>query len=217
MSKTVLNKILDGKVVAIVRGIASDKIADLAAALAAGGITCIEVTFDQSSPEKANATLDAIRNIKKALGDKVCVGAGTVMSVEQVRQAAEAGAEYMISPNIDPEVIRETKRLDKVSIPGAMTPTEVAYAYNCGADIVKMFPAGILGPGYIKAVKAPLKHIPVTAVGGVNAGNCAEFIKAGAVGVGVGGNLVSPVLVNEGRFAQITAMAQEYTDALKEV
>lgn len=217
MSQEVMNKILDGKIVAIVRGIDSGKIADLARALAAGGITCIEVTFDQSAPEKAQNTLDAIANIKKALGDQVCVGAGTVMTAEQVRLAAEAGAEYMISPNTDPEVIAETKRLDKVSIPGAMTPTEVAYAYKCGADIVKMFPAGILGPGYIKAVKAPLKHIPVTAVGGVNAQNCAEFFKAGASGVGVGGNLVSPELVNAGRFDEITAMAQAYTDALAQV
>ena len=217
MSKEVLQRILDGKIVAIVRGIDSSNIADLAKALADGGITCIEVTFDQSGPEKIQNTLDAISNIKRAMGDRVCVGAGTVMTVEQVRLAAEAGAEYMISPNTDPEVIYESKRLDKVSIPGAMTPTEVAYAYNCGADIVKMFPAGILGAGYIKAVKAPLKHIPVTAVGGVNAKNCAEFFKAGASGVGVGGNLVSPELVNSGRFEEITAMAQEYTDALKEV
>ena len=217
MSKEVLQKIIDGKIVAIVRGIDSGKIADLARALAEGGITCIEVTFDQSAPENTRNTLEGIANIKAALGDRVCVGAGTVMTAEQVRQAAQAGAEYMISPNIDPEVIAETKKLDKVSIPGAMTPTEVAYAYQCGADIVKMFPAGILGSDYIKAVKAPLKHIPVTAVGGVNAGNCAQFIRAGACGVGVGGNLVSPALVNEGRFAEITALAKEYTDALAEV
>ena len=145
----------------------------------------------------------------------MCVGAGTVMTVEQVRQAAEAGAEYMISPNVDEEVIRETKRLGKVSIPGAMTPTEAAFAYKCGADIVKLFPAGLLGAAYIKAVKAPLKHIPVTAVGNVNVDNCAEFIKAGAVGVGVGGSLVSAKLVDEGRFDEITATAQAYVAALR--
>jgi len=114
MSQTVLNKIIEGKIVAIVRGIPSTKILGLAAALEKGGVNCIEVTFDQSSEEKARDTLAAIRTIKEGLGDKVCVGAGTVMSVEQVRQAAEAGAEYMISPNVDEEVIRETKRLDKV-------------------------------------------------------------------------------------------------------
>ncbi len=217
MSKEVLNKILEGKIVAIVRGIPSDEVVGLADALVKGGISCIEVTFDQSSQEKAQDTLKAISNIRQALGDQVCVGAGTVMTVEQVEAAAAAGAEYMISPNTNAAVIKRTKELDKVSIPGAMTPSEVAEAYELGADIVKMFPAGVLGCAYIKAVKAPLKHIPVTAVGGVNPGNCADFIRAGAVGVGVGGNLVSPQLVKEGRFDEITAIAKSYTDALKNV
>jgi len=217
MSKEVLNKILEGKIVAIVRGIPSDEVVGLAKALVEGGIFCIEVTFDQSSEEKAQDTLKAISNISKALGDRVCVGAGTVMTVKQVEAAAAAGAEYMISPNTNAAVIKRTKELDKVSIPGAMTPSEVAQAYELGADIVKMFPAGVLGCAYIKAVKAPLKHIPVTAVGGVNPGNCADFIRAGAVGVGVGGNLVSPQLVKEGRFEEITAIAKSYTDALKNV
>ena len=217
MSKEVLNRILEGKIVAIVRGIPSDEVVGLAEALVEGGISCIEVTFDQSSAEKAQDTLKAISNIHNALGDRICVGAGTVMTVQQVEAAAAAGAEYMISPNTNAAVIKRTKELDKVSIPGAMTPSEVAEAYELGADIVKMFPAGVLGTAYIKAVKAPLKHIPVTAVGGVNPGNCADFIRAGAVGVGVGGNLVSPQLVSEGRFAEITAIAQSYTDALKNV
>lgn len=214
MSKEVLNRILEGKIIAIVRGIPSDEVVGLAEALVKGGISCIEVTFDQSSEEKAEDTLKAISNIRMALGDKVCVGAGTVMTVEQVEAAAAAGAEYMISPNTNAAVIKRTKELDRVSIPGAMTPSEVAEAYELGADIVKMFPAGILSAAYIKAVKAPLKHIPVTAVGGVNPGNCAEFIRAGAVGVGVGGNLVSPQYVKEGRFEEITAIAKSYTDAL---
>lgn len=215
MSKEVLDKILEGKVIAIVRGIPSEDVVSLAEALVKGGISCIEVTFDQSSEEKTQDTLKAISNIRQALGDRVCVGAGTVMSVRQVDQAVAAGAEYMISPNINPDVILRTKALGKVSIPGAMTPTEVAYAYELGADIVKMFPAGVLGSGYIKAVKAPLKHIPVTAVGGVNPENCADFIRAGAVGVGVGGNLVSPQYVKEGRFDEIAAIAKSYVDALE--
>lgn len=216
MEKEVLNRILEGKIIAIVRGIPSENVVSLAEALVKGGISCIEVTFDQSSEEKAQDTLKAISNIRQALGDRVCVGAGTVMSVEQVDAAVAAGAEYMISPNTNAAVIARTKALGKISIPGAMTPTEVADAYAMGADIVKMFPAGVLGCGYIKAVKAPLKHIPVTAVGGVNPENCADFIRAGAVGVGVGGNLVSPQYVKEGRFQEITAIAKSYVDALKE-
>lgn len=214
MSQAVLEHILKGKIIAIVRGIPSTKIVALAAALENGGITCIEVTFDQSSAEKAADTLASIRAIRGAMENRVCVGAGTVMTVEQVRQAAEAGAEYMISPNTDEAVIRETKRLGKVSIPGAMTPTEAAFAYRCGADIVKLFPAGLLGPAYVKAVKAPLKHIPVSAVGNVTVENCRSFLDAGAVGVGVGGSLVSAELVNAGRFDEITATARAYIRAL---
>ena len=214
MSCSVLERIYKGKVIAIVRGISSDKIVDLVGAMVKGGISCVEVTFDQSSEEAKKDTLVSIAKIKEVFGDKVSVGAGTVMTVEQVKLAVEAGAEYIISPNTDPEVIKETKRLGKVSIPGALSPTEIAYAYACGADIVKVFPASNLGSAYIKAIKAPLKHIPVTAVGGVNPQNCAEFIKAGCVGVGCGGNLVSAKLVNEGRFDEITAVAKEYMTAL---
>lgn len=215
MSQAVLDKIIEGKIVAIVRGIPSTKIVSLAEAMEKGGVNCIEVTFDQSSEEKARDTLASIRAIKEALGDKVCVGAGTVMTVEQVRQAVEAGAEYMISPNVDEAVIRATKRLGKISIPGAMTPTETAFAWQCGADIVKLFPAGLLGPAYVKAVKAPLKHIPVSAVGNITVDNCADFIHAGAVGVGVGGSLVSALLVKEGHFDKITATARAYREKLK--
>ena len=212
MAQSVLERIFEEKIIAIVRGVPSSRIVDLARALAEGGVSCIEVTFDQTAPED---TLASLRAIRSELGDTICLGAGTVMTAEQVEQAAQAGAEYMISPNVDETVIQETKRLGKVSIPGAMTPTEAAFAYKCGADIVKLFPAGLLGAAYIKAVKAPLKHIPVTAVGNVNVDNCAEFIKAGAVGVGVGGSLVSAKLVDEGRFDEITATAQAYVAALR--
>lgn len=212
MAQSVLERIYEEKIIAIVRGIPSGKIAALAQALAEGGVSCIEVTFDQTNPEE---TLTSLRTIKSELGDRICLGAGTVMTVEQVEQAAQAGAEYMISPNVDEAVIRATKALGKVSIPGAMTPTETAFAYQCGADIVKLFPAGLLGPAYIKAVKAPLKHIPVSAVGNITIENCADFIQAGAVGVGVGGNLVSALLVKEDCFSQITATARAYREKLK--
>ena len=212
MAQSVLDRIFEEKIIAIVRGVPSDQIADLARALVEGGVSCIEVTFDQTAPED---TLTSLRATKSELGEAVCLGAGTVMTVEQVELAAQAGAEYMISPNVDETVIRATKALGKVSIPGAMTPTETAFAYQCGADIVKLFPAGLLGPAYIKAVKAPLKHIPVSAVGNITIENCADFIQAGAVGVGVGGNLVSALLVNEGCFSQITATARAYREKLK--
>ena len=210
-----LERIKKEKIIAIVRGVASDKIVDLANALSDGGIKCIEVTFDQSSQKGIEETFRSIKLLAEMDAD-ICVGAGTVMTAEQVNMAYEAGAKYIISPNTDEKVIKETKKLDMVSIPGAFTPSEVVDAYNYGADIVKIFPGGLLGVDYVKALKGPLSHIPLTAVGNINQKNCADYIKAGCVGVGVGGSLVSKVLVNEGRFDEITAIAAEYVKAIQD-
>ena len=207
--------ILKEKLVAIVRGFAPETVVEMAKAYVEGGIRCIEVTFDQTSAEKRLETVATIKAIKAALGDQVCVGAGTVMTVEQVQMAAEAGAEYMISPNVDVDVIKETKRLGKVSIPGAMTPSEIAYAYKMGADIIKLFPANEVGLTYIKAIKAPLKHIPLMATGGVRPVNAAEYLAAGSSALGVGGDLVNKAWVAAGEFDKIAAAAKAFTDSIK--
>ncbi len=211
---TNLEFINEHKIIAIVRGIDSDKISSLAAAMVKGGLRCIEVTFDHSSEEGKLNTLKGIEILTKEFEGEVLAGAGTVLTVEQVDLAAKAGAKYIISPNMNVNVIKRTKELGLISIPGAMTPSEVVEAYEAGADIVKLFPAAMFGTAYLKAVRGPLKHIPMTAVGGISPANIAEFIEAGAVGVGVGGNLVSPKLVNEGRFDEITEIAKSYVDAL---
>lgn len=206
--------IMEHKIVAILRGFTAEEVVEMAKAYVANGIHCIEVTFDQASAEKRLETVKSIRAIKEALGDQVSVGAGTVMTVEQVQMAAEAGAEYMISPNVDEEVIKETKRLGKLSIPGAMTPTEVASAYKMGADIVKLFPANEVGLSYIKAIKAPLRHIPLMATGGVRPSNAADYIKAGSAAIGVGGNLVNKEWVAAGEFDKIGKAAKEFVDSI---
>ena len=203
------------KLVAIVRGISGADIIELAQALVKGGISCIEVTYNQSG--NPDDTLESISLLSSKMGGEMLVGAGTVMSVEQVGKARDAGAGYIISPNVDTAVIAETKRLGLCSMPGALTPTEIATARAAGADMVKLCPVAQLGPAYIKAVRAPLSHIPLIAVGGVSPKNIGEFFKAGVVGAGVGGNLVSKELVREKRFAEITALAREYIDALKSV
>lgn len=215
MSQAILDRILKEKVVAIVRGISSGRITELAEALEKGGIVCMEITFDQSSREGIKNTLASISSLKEKFGDRLCIGAGTVMSAEQVRQAVEAGAEYMISPDVNREVIEETKKQGKISIPGALTPTEIAQAYAYGADVVKVFPAGVLGAAYMKAVKAPLTHIPMFAVGGISADNCGEFLKAGAAGIGAGGNLVSAKLLESGQTDEIVKTAAAYAAAVK--
>ena len=202
--------IVKHKVIAIVRDVDKSKVADLAQALYIGGIRLIEATFNQSSLTRIEATTNSIKVIYKKMGDKMCVGAGTVMTKEQVRAAVDAGAKYIISPNTDIEVIEETKKLGAISIPGAFTPSETVNAYKMGADYVKLFPAGLLGIPYIKALRAPISYIPLMAVGGINADNLQEFLATGISGVGVGSSLVNVKLINEGRWEDIAELAKKF-------
>ena len=201
------------KLVAIVRGLPGTVMLDLARALAAGGIRFMEVTFRQDAPETWPETARAIADVRAALPD-MHAGAGTVLTVEQLELARAAGAEYIISPNADRQIIEATRALGLVSLPGAFTPTEIAAAHEWGADLVKVFPAGVLGPGYIRAVRAPLKHIPLMAVGGVDEKNAADFLAAGAAGLGVGGNLVNAEWIRLGAFDRIAALAAAYVRAV---
>lgn len=194
--------------IAIVRGIPKEHILHVANALYDGGIYLIEVTFDQKSDDYRN-TLSSIQAIHQEMGEKICVGAGTVITREQLLLAKEAGAQYIISPDTNVEIIKETVANQMVSIPGALTPTEAVSAYEAGASFVKIFPAGNLGASYIKSIASPLSHIPFMAVGGVNALNAHEFIEAGACGVGVGGNLVNDIWVKNREYNKITQYAQE--------
>ena len=215
MSNKAFDTILEHKIVAIVRGFEPEAVAEMAKAYCANGIHCVEVTFDQTSRENQLKTVQTIRMVKETLGDKMCVGAGTVMTAEQVRMAADAGAEYMISPNVDEEIILETKRLGKLSIPGAMTPSEIAAGYKMGADIIKLFPANELGLSYIRAIKAPLKHIPLMATGGVRPINAMDYLNAGSAALGVGGDLVNKQWIAAGEFDKIGRAARAFADSVK--
>lgn len=210
MRELVIERIRQGKIIAIVRGMDQEKTVKIAQALYEGGVTMIEVTFNQKYPEKFHETADCIRAIREAMGDKMLVGAGTVTSTELVDMAAEAGALYMISPDTDEAVIQHTRELGLVSIPGAYTATEAKQAYLAGADFVKLFPCIGDAPAYVKALCAPLNHIPFLAVGGVNADNAAEFIKAGAVGVGVGSCLANKKWADAGDYHLITEEAKKF-------
>ena len=213
MRDAIIREILDTKIIAIVRGLPEAQAVPLAGALLAGGISLIEVTFNQAAPESFSATANAIAAIREAYGDQMRVGAGTVMSPAQLRMACDAGAGFIISPGVDEAVIRETRALGLVSLPGCMTPTECAAAHGYGADFIKIFPAGVLGPGYFKALLAPLAHLKFLAVGGVDSANIPDFLRAGALGFGVGGNLVNKEWIAAGRFDLITAAAREYVKA----
>ena len=212
MRETIINSILEHKIISIVRGMDEEKAMKIADALYEGGIRLVEVTFNQKDPSTHKVSAAAIRAIKEKYEGKMLVGAGTVTTVELVELAASAGAAYIISPDTDPEVIRRTKELGLVSLPGAYTATEAKIAHNAGADFVKLVPCIEGAPAYLKALCAPLNHIKFLAVGGVNADNCAEFMKAGAVGVGVGGSLVNKKWVDAGEYWRITEEAKRFIE-----
>jgi len=216
MFSQTLQQILDTKLIAIIRGVYGDTLVSLAKAYKEGGISCLEVTLDQTSEDNREKAYAAIAYISKKMGDTMCVGAGTVMNPDQVKKVVAAGASFIISPNTDQEVISETKRLNRISIPGAFTPSEIVKAYKFGADIVKLFPANMLGPDYIKSIKAPLKHIPILATGGVTPENIGDYLKAGSTAVGVAGELVKKVWIQEGSFSNITKTAIAYLDAIEQ-
>ena len=197
------------RIIAIVRGQKPDVCLHLAEAFAKGGIGLVEVTFDQRAPESWAQTAEAIRAIRERFAGVVRVGAGTVMTEEQLKICADAGGEYMISPNVNAALIRSCVGRGLVAMPGALTPSEAAVAWEAGAQFVKLFPAGALGPAYVKAVRAPLAHIPFLAVGGISPENVADFMKAGCVGAGVGGNLTNKEWIAAGAWDRIAAVAKE--------
>ena len=214
---TPLEYVKERKIVAIVRGLSPEYLIRLGHAFEEGGIGLMEVTYNQSAPETWKDTANGIEAVEKEFGDRLLVGAGTVITLEQVSMTYNAGGHYLVTPTTQPEIIRAGKALGLGLYPGAFTPSEILAAYEAGADAVKVFPASCLGPGYIKAIRAPLSHIPLMAVGGVNEKNAADFMKAGCVGLGVGGNLVNKEWIRDGEWEKITALAKEFKKAVAEV
>ena len=200
------------KIIAIVRGLPVDTVLKVVQALYDGGIRFVEVTFSQNSPTCIEDTCRAIEAIAGRFPE-LYVGAGTVVTMQQLYAAHRAGARYMISPNTNPALIREATRRGLLALPGAMTPSEIVEAYEAGADFVKLFPTDNLGAGYIRAIRAPLSHIPMLAVGGVNDENMEEFYRAGVCGFGIGGNIVNKKLIAAGDFAGMTELARRYVAA----
>lgn len=214
MKQDVINKIYDKKLIAVVRGVYGEDAIRLANALYDGGIEIVEMTYDQKDKDCLIKTPEVIRLLKKEVGDKVLVGTGTVLSVEQAKAVIEAGTDFIVSPDTNVDVIKTTVEAGIPSMPGALTPTEVMTAVRAGADFVKIFPISVMGASYIKALKGPINNVPFVVTGGVNEKNVADFIAAGAIGAGVGGNLVSKKMIEEGKFSEITALAREYVKGL---
>lgn len=215
MREYVIQSILDTKLIAIVRGMKEDVMLPLAKALIDGGMNMIEVTFNQSNPASFESTANAITAIIKEFGKDVVAGAGTVCTMEQLKMANDAGAKYIITPVCNPELIKEVRRLGLVAIPGVLTPTECLEAHDAGADFCKLFPIGNMGPGYLKAISAPLNHLKFLAVGGITEKNAKEYLNAGASGFGIGGHLLNKEWIDAGEFGKITALTRKFVEAVK--
>ena len=208
MKEEVIRAVRDSRIIAIIRGFSPDECLKLAEAYREGGIRLVEVTFNQRDPSDWVNTAKAIRMIGERFPGEVFAGAGTVLTAEQMKIAADAGAGYIITPSLDVEIVRGAVAAGLVAMPGAFTPTEIAQAHAAGASFVKVFPAVALGPSYIKAICAPLAHIPLLAVGGITPENIGGFIQAGCVGAGVGGVLADRSRVAAGDWAGVTEVAR---------
>lgn len=206
--ETLLERALSGRVVAIVRLPDPAPLVDVAEALIAGGIYTLEFTL--TTP----GALEAISACRARFGDAAVIGAGTVIDVPEARRCLAAGAQFLVSPGTDLDVIGVAQDGDALSMPGALTPTEIIAAWRGGADVVKVFPARQFGPQYIRDLRGPLPQIPLMPTGGVDERNAADYLRAGAVGVAVGGNLIDPVAVARGDWAAITARARVLAEAV---
>ena len=203
-----LTRLITSGVVAVIRMEDARQLIAVAEALKAGGVESIE--FTMTTP----GALTVMEQVAGRFGDEVLLGAGTVLDAETARAAILAGAQFVVGPGLNLDVIRMCRRYNTVVIPGAMTPTEIITAWETGADIVKVFPAGVLGPGFLKDILGPLPQVRLLPTGGVNLDNAAAFIKAGAVAIGVGSDLVDKKMVKEGRFDLLTERAQSFVQAV---
>ena len=194
--------------VAVVRLHNTEAAIRVADALHAGGVTALEITV--TVPD----AFSVIAAVLKRFGDDVCVGVGTVLAAETVRSAVDAGAQFVVSPVFRSDVIAESHRLGVPAMPGAMTPTEMLTAHEAGADVVKLFPADTLGPGYVRSVLAPMPFLRVMPTGGVTPENVGLWLAAGAVAVGLGGSLVDASLVAKKDWDAITRRARRVADAV---
>ena len=212
MREQTIKAIEKEKLIVIVRGVEREYLIPLAEAMYAGGIRLMEITYDASGKTSDEVTAENIALLTKHFGERMMIGAGTVLTEKQVKLTKNAGGRFIISPNTDVNVIEKTKALGMVSIPGALTPTEAQTAHWAGADFVKLFPLDAMGSDYLKAIAAPLSHIKFLAVGGIDENNMEKYWKAGAKGFGVGSNIVKKEWAREGKFHEITALAKAYVN-----
>ena len=205
------------KLIAILRGVPSDQLFELLDCLYNNGIRLAELTYDATDDIPDEMTASDIGRAATYMEGRMLIGAGTVIRREQVELTKAMGGKFIISPNMDPEIIRYTKELDMISMPGAMTVSEVCDAVNAGADYVKLFPVSVLGPGFVKAILAPLRNAKLVAVSGVTPNNIDEYLTSGCVGAGIGTGFFTTAMLEENRFDLVAQNIQSYVQAIKAV
>ena len=202
------------KIIAVCRGVDLEEMPKVAQALYDGGIRFMEVPFNQADPDSFSLSAAKIAAVKKAMGDKLHVGAGTVITMEQFALAKNAGAEIIVSPTMDPEIIAATKAAGLISMPGCATPSEMVKAYQLGADLIKLFPASALGLQVIKEIRVPLNHIPMVCFGGVNAENLLQVLATGVVGVGMASCILDKQALKDKDYDKIAQLAKAITEQI---
>lgn len=202
-------RIQNSGIVGIIRAPDGAQLIDVAQALLAGGVDVLEVTFTVPMAHRV------LEKVADALGDKVLLGAGTVLDTETCRTAILAGAEFIVSPGTNIDVIQMCRRYSKPALPGALTPTEVITAWQAGADFVKVFPCDVLGPSHLKALRGPLPQVKMIPTGGVTLETAADFLKAGAAALGIGSALVEPKAIADRDFNRIESLAKQYVEIVK--
>ena len=210
----IIKAVEENKIIVILRGLNLDELRKSVSAIREGGIRCCEVTYDSKGNPSDEVTAGYIKALVEEFPD-MHIGAGTVLTEKQVELTAAAGGEYIISPDTNVNVIKKTRELGLVSMPGALTPSEATLANRTGADFVKLFPNSEMKPSYLKAVAVPLSHIKFLAVGGVDENNASEYLRSGAVGIGVANGIINKEKIKAGKFAELTELARKYVEAVK--
>ena len=207
--EAILNRILDKKAIAVIRMADSSKLVQVVEAILEGGVECVEITM--TVPD----AIQVIRDVSRAISDQALIGAGTVLDGETALQTMDAGAQFVVGPIFNPEVVTVVHEHDRVVIPGAFSPAEIVTAWDTGADVVKIFPATVLGPKYIKDIRGPLPHIRLCPTGGVTIDNAGEWIKSGAACVGIGSDLLDKQAIADGRFDILTERARRMVASIE--
>jgi 2-dehydro-3-deoxyphosphogluconate aldolase / (4S)-4-hydroxy-2-oxoglutarate aldolase len=205
----VLAKIKELGVLAVIRGPSADLTVQMVEALVNGGITGIEITYSTPNAE------EVVRTLVRQFGSKILIGMGTLTTTDQASSAKGAGANFLVSPVCEPDLVRSMVASGLLTMAGALTPTEVLQARNLGADVVKVFPGSLGGPAYVKALKGPFPDIPMMPTGGVSSSNVAEWFATGVVAVGAGSELCPPQLAKEGKFAEISKRAADFAQVIR--